>query len=46
MYQSYLLYKNKATGLNEYQLKAGDYNKDGSTNIKDLYEIYKKMKGK
>ena len=46
LYQSYLLYKNKATGLNEYQISAADYNNDGLTNIKDLYEIYKKMKNK
>ena len=46
LYQSYLLYKNKATGLNEYQISAADYNNDGLTNIKDLYEIYKKMREK
>ena len=46
LYQSYLLYKNKSSGLNEYQISAGDYDNNGQTNIKDLYEIYKKMREK
>jgi hypothetical protein len=44
VYQTYLLFKNKATDLDEYQIAAADYDRNGEINIIDLYNIYKKMK--